>query len=97
MASGVGTEPINQHVVPRHMLARFANDDGRLTVVRRLPGRKVLRRQAPEKVGTRRRFYSYQDEHGAWQHELETGPLASLDGVGSPRQSDSSCSSVSVV
>jgi hypothetical protein len=83
VATSAGTEPINQHVVPRHMLARFANNDGRLTVVRRVPGRKVLRRQAPEKVGTRRRFYSYQDEHGAWRHELETGPLASLDGVGS--------------
>ncbi len=83
MATSAGTEPVQQHIVPRHMLARFANDDERLTVVRRAPERKVLRRQAPEKVGTRGRFYSYQDEDGAWQHELETGPLANLDGVGS--------------
>jgi hypothetical protein len=83
MATSAGTEPIQHHIVPRHMLARFANDDGRLTVVRQAPERKVLRRQAPDNVGTHGRFYSYQDEGGVWQNELETGPLANLDGVGS--------------
>jgi len=83
MATSAGSEPVRHHIVPRHMLARFANDDGRLTVVRQTPQRKVLRRQAPANVGTHGRFYSYQDEHGIWQHELETGPLSSLDGAGS--------------
>jgi hypothetical protein len=83
MTSSTNAEPIQQHIVPRHLLARFVNDDSRLTVVRQKPAMIVLRRQAPENVGTQRRFNSYQDEHGQWHHDLETGPLASLDGAGS--------------
>jgi hypothetical protein len=65
MTSSTNAEPIQQHIVPRHLLARFVNDDGRLTVVRQKPAMIVLRRQAPENVGTQRRFNSYQDEHEA--------------------------------
>ena len=48
MTSSTNAEPIQQHIVPRHLLARFVNDDGRLTVVRQKPAMIVLRRQAPE-------------------------------------------------
>lgn len=41
---------IKQHSVARH-LARSENDEGDLTVIRRSPEMKVLRRQAPESVG----------------------------------------------
>jgi hypothetical protein len=44
----------SQHTVPRHMLAGFANANGRLTVVRTKPELKVLRNQDPLNVGVQR-------------------------------------------
>jgi hypothetical protein len=78
----VERERRTHHSVPRHVLARFSNPDGRLTVIRRTPEFKVLRRQAPENVGAYRRLYSWQQEDGTWNDELETGPLDRLDSAG---------------
>jgi hypothetical protein len=64
------------------MLARFANDDGRLTVVRRDPKLKVLLNQAPENVGTQRHLNNWRDKEGNWHDDLEAGPLGRLDSVG---------------
>jgi hypothetical protein len=61
---GPRSEAIQHHTNPRHALARFANDDGKLTVVREKPALMVLRNQPPERVGTRRRFNSFKDEGG---------------------------------
>lgn len=71
------------HSVPRHVLARFANDDGRLTVIRKEPELKLLRRQRPENVGVHRRLNSWQQDDGTWNDEIERGPLDRLDSVGS--------------
>jgi hypothetical protein len=65
------------------MLARFAGDDGRLTVVREMPTLVVLRGQAPENISTHRRFNSYKDDKGEWRDDIERGPMASIDGAGS--------------
>jgi hypothetical protein len=73
---------VAQHAIPRHVLARFSNDDGRLTVVRRTPVIKVLRNQAPENVGVHNHLNNWRDESGQWNDELETGPLGRLDGAG---------------
>ena len=52
MGERSSTEPtrIKQHGVPRHVLARFENDGGGLTVVRRTPEMKVLREIWPVKL-----------------------------------------------
>ena len=73
---------VAQHAIPRHVLARFSNDDGRLTVLRRAPLMKVLRNQAPENVGVHNHLNNWRDETGEWNDELETGPLQRLDGAG---------------
>jgi hypothetical protein len=84
MARETSSQPtrIKQHGVPRHVLARFENDGGGLTVVRRTPEMKVLRRQAPESVGVKSHLNNYRDADGKWNDELETGPLQNLDTVG---------------
>jgi Protein of unknown function (DUF4238) len=79
---GPRSEAIQHHTNPRHLLARFANDDGKLTVVREKPELMVLRGQAPENVGTRRRFNSFRGEDGQWRDDIERGPLANIDGAG---------------
>jgi hypothetical protein len=80
--SGPRTEAIQHHTNPRHLLARFANGNGKLTVVREKPELMVLRNQAPENVGTHRRFNSFRDEDGQWRDDIERGPLANIDGAG---------------
>lgn len=84
MAERPSSEPtrIKQHSVPRHVLARFENDGGGLTVVRRSPEMKVLRRQSPESVGVQSHLNNFRDADGKWNDELETGPLQNLDTVG---------------
>ena len=84
MAERPSSEPtrVRQHSVPRHVLARFENDEGGLTVVRRDPEMKVLRRQAPESVGVENHLNNWRDTDGTWNDELETGPLQNLDTVG---------------
>ena len=79
---GPRSEAIQHHTNPRHLLARFANDNGKLTVVREKPELLVLRNQAPENVGTHRRFNSFKDEDGRWRDDIERGPLANIDGAG---------------
>jgi hypothetical protein len=64
------------------MLARFTNDDGRLTVLRLKPEPKILRRQAPGNVGIQSHLNSWRDDDGNWNDELEKGPLSNLDTVG---------------
>jgi hypothetical protein len=73
---------VAHHTVPRHALARFVNDDGRLTVLRKEPEVKVLRRQAPENVGVHNHLNNWRDAEGKWHDDLETGPLGNLDDVG---------------
>ncbi len=84
MAERPSSEPtrIKQHSVPRHVLARFQTNEGGLTVVRRDPEMKVLRRQAPESVGVENHLNNWRDTDGTWNDELETGPLQNLDTVG---------------
>jgi hypothetical protein len=53
---------VAQHAIPRHVLARFSNDDGRLTVLRRAPLMKVLRNQAPENVEVHNHLNNWRDE-----------------------------------
>jgi hypothetical protein len=72
----------SQHTVPRHMLAGFANANGRLTVVRTKPELKVLRNQDPLNVGVHKHLNNWQDEDGNWHDELEAGPLTNLDNAG---------------
>jgi Protein of unknown function (DUF4238) len=83
--AGESSEPtrIKQHSVPRHLLARFENDAGGLTVIRRSPEMKVLRCQAPESVGVEKHLNNWRDTDGTWNDELERGPLQNLDTVGS--------------
>lgn len=73
---------VGHHTVPRHALARFANSDGRLTVIRKEPELKVLRRQAPSKIGVHNHLNNRRDPDGQWNDDLETGPLSRLDDVG---------------
>jgi Protein of unknown function (DUF4238) len=79
---------IKQHSVPRHLLARFENDKGGLTVIRRTPEMKVLRRQAPESVGVENHLNNWRDTDGQWNDELERGPLQNLDTVGSTESNE---------
>ena len=64
------------------MLARFANENGRLTVVRVQPELKLLRNQDPLNVGVHNYLNSWRDEDGRWVDELEK-TLAKLDTAGS--------------
>jgi hypothetical protein len=79
---------IKQHSVPRHLLARFENDEGALTVVQRTPEMKVLRRQAPQSVGVTNHLNNWRDTDGEWNDELERGPLQNLDTVGSTESNE---------
>lgn len=79
---------IKQHSVPRHLLARFENDGGGLTVIRRTPEMKALRRQAPESVGVENNLNNWRDTDGKWNDELERGPLQNLDTVGSTESNE---------
>lgn len=76
--------PANQsakhHINPRHLLARFENDDGGLTVVRRSPW-VVLHNQAPESVGYIKRHNSRRNPDGTWSDEDEQ-ILANMDAAG---------------
>lgn len=68
------------HINPRHLLARFENDGGDLTVVRRSPW-VVLCNQAPESVGYIKRHNSRRNADGTWSDESEQ-ILANMDAVG---------------
>ena len=80
--TGTKAQSKAHHAVPQHLLRRFADESGRLTVVRVSPERKVLRRQSVREVGTYRRLNSWQNKDGSYDDELETGPMARLDSVG---------------
>jgi hypothetical protein len=79
--TGTKAQSKAHHAVPQHLLRRFADESGRLTVVRVSPERKVLRRQSVREVGTYRRLNSWQNKDGSYDDELETGPMARLDSV----------------
>jgi hypothetical protein len=64
------------------MLARFANEDGGLTVVRREPKWVVLRNQTPESIGFKKRLNSRRHPDGSLTDESEK-LLADFDGAGS--------------
>lgn len=78
-------QSVKHHINPRHLLARFANDDGGLTVVRR-PW-LVLRNQAPESVGYIKRHNSRRNPDGTWSDESEQ-ILANMDAIGSVELDD---------
>ena len=61
------------------------HDGGGLTVVRRTPEVKVLRRQAPESVGVQSHVNDSRDADGKWNDELETGPLQSWTAMGATK------------
>jgi hypothetical protein len=69
------------HINPRHLLARFENDGGGLTLVRRRPW-VVRRDQAPSSVGYIKRHNSRRNPDGTWSDESEQ-ILANMDAVGS--------------
>jgi hypothetical protein len=83
---------IKQHGVPRHMLARFENDEGGLTVIRRTPETKVLRSQSAASVGVENHLNNWRDADGKWNDDLERGPLQNLDTVSSARATRRSAS-----
>ncbi len=74
------SQSVRHHINPRHLLARFENDAGGLTVVRRRPW-VVLRNQAPESVGYVKRHNSRRNPDGTWDDEGEQ-ILANMDAVG---------------
>ena len=73
-------ESVKHHINPRHLLARFENDGGGLTVLRRSPW-VVLRNQAPESVGYIKRHNSRRNPDGSWSDEGER-ILANMDAAG---------------
>jgi hypothetical protein len=77
---------VKHHINPRHLLARFENDGGGLTVVRRSPWR-VLRNQAPKSVGYVKWHNSRRNPDGTWSDESEQA-LAKLDAVGAVELDD---------
>jgi hypothetical protein len=74
------TQSVKHHINPRHLLARFENDAGGLTVVRRRPW-VVLRDQSPESVGYIKRHNSRRNPDGTWDDQGEQ-ILANMDAVG---------------
>jgi len=73
-------QSVKHHINPRHLLARFENDGGGLTVVRRSPWR-VLCNQAPRSVGYVKWHNSRRNPDGTWSDESEQ-ILANMDAVG---------------
>jgi len=73
-------QSVRHHINPRHLLARFENDGGGLTVVRRSPW-IVLHNQAPESVGYIKRHNSRRNPGGSWSDEGEQ-ILANMDAAG---------------
>ena len=70
------------HSVPKHLLRRFANDDGRLTVVQLRPEPEVLRRQHPRRIGALPHLNTWTNEDGTRHERLETEPLNRIDTAG---------------
>ncbi len=68
--------------MPRHLLRRFTNADGRLTVAHLREEPLVLRNQHPRRVGAYPGLNTWEAEDGAHDERLELGPLNRLDTVG---------------
>jgi hypothetical protein len=81
------SQSVKHHINPRHLLARFENDGGGLTVVRRSPSWVVLRNQDPKTVGYVKWHNSRRSADGTWSDESEQ-TLAKLDAVGAVELDD---------
>ena len=71
--------PKNQHYIPRMLLKRFTNQEGKLYVYDRCHPEKGIQKKDPKKTFVRRHLYTQVKEDGTRDVDVETKFLAPLE------------------